>query len=107
MATNVGLLQLALDLVLEEEASIGMLRSLSVPIMFPVVRKSRAPSFTFACGRDVSHGIKLSCATFTWTVTSGVIGQTTALMALLMNNGYNFRVEIPLVVSVAEIPLVV
>ena len=34
-------------------------------------------------------------------------GRTTAWMAGLMNNGYNFRVEIPLVVSVAEIPLVV
>ena len=107
MATNVGLPQLALDLVLGGEAYIGMAQSLSVPIMFPVVRKSRAPSFTFACGRDFSHGIKLSCATFTLAVTSGVIGRTTALMAWLMNNGYNFRVDIPLVVSVVEISLLV
>ena len=33
--------------------------------------------------------------------------QATAWTAGLMNNGYNFRVKIPLVVSVAEIPLVV
>ena len=32
---------------------------------------------------------------------------STAWMAGLMNSGYNFRVEIQLVVSVAEIPLVV
>ena len=32
---------------------------------------------------------------------------STAFMAGLMNSGYNFRVEIPLVVSVAEILLVV
>ena len=30
-----------------------------------------------------------------------------ALMAGLMNSGYNFRVEIPLVVSVDKIPLIV
>ena len=35
------------------------------------------------------------------------MGRTTAWMTGLMNNGYNFRVEILLVVSVAEIPLVV
>ena len=35
------------------------------------------------------------------------MGQMTAWMAGLMNNGYNFCVEILLVVSVAEIPLVV
>ena len=33
------------------------------------------------------------------------MGWTTAWMAGLMNNGYNFCVEIMLVVSVAEIPL--
>ena len=32
---------------------------------------------------------------------------STAWMAGLMNNGYNFRVGIPLVVSVSENPLVV
>ena len=32
---------------------------------------------------------------------------STAWMAGMMNSGYNFRVEIPLVVSLAEIPLVV
>ena len=35
------------------------------------------------------------------------MGWTTAWMAGLMKNRYNFRVEIPLVVSVAEIMLVV
>ena len=35
------------------------------------------------------------------------MGRMTAWMAWLMNNGYNFRVEITLVVSVSEIPLVV
>ena len=35
------------------------------------------------------------------------MGWTTAWMAGLMNIGYNFHVEIPLVVSVDEIPLVV
>ena len=31
---------------------------------------------------------------------------STAWIAGMMNNGYNFRFEIPLVVSLAEIPLV-
>ena len=57
MATNVGLPQLALDLVSEEEASLEVARSLSVPITFPVIQKmlaqGRAASVTFACGRDV------------------------------------------------------
>ena len=35
------------------------------------------------------------------------MGRTTAWMAGLMSNGYNFRVYIPLVVSVSEILLVV
>ena len=35
------------------------------------------------------------------------MGRTAAWMAGFMNSGYNFRVEIPLVVSVAEIMLVV
>ena len=96
--TNVGLPQLALDLLSEEEASLGVARSLLVPITFSV---------TITCGRDVWHGLKLSCANITPMVTSGVMGRTTAWMAWLMNNGYNFCVEIPLVVSVAEIPLVV
>ena len=39
VATNVGLPQLALNLVSEEEASPGVARSLSVPTTFPVVRK--------------------------------------------------------------------
>ena len=98
MATNVGIPQLALDLVLEEEASLGVARSLFVPIKFPVVRKmlaqGRTPSVIFACGRDVWHGLKLFCDTFTSTATSGVMVWTTAWMAWLMNNGYNFRVEI-------------
>ena len=88
-ATNVGLPQLALDLVLEEEASLGVVQSLLVPITF---------SASFACGRDVWHGLNLSCATFTSTVTSRVMGRTTAWMAWLMNNGCNFHVKIPLVV---------
>ena len=40
VATNVGLPQLALDLVSGEEAPLGMVGFLSVPIMFPVVRKN-------------------------------------------------------------------
>ena len=111
MATNVGLPQLALDLVSEEEASLGVAWSLSVPITFPVVQKmlaqGRAPSVTFACRRDIWHRLKLSCATFTSTVTSGVMGRTTAWMSWLINNGYNFHVEIPSVESVPENPLVV
>ena len=87
VATNVGLPQLALDLILEEEASLGVAWSLSVPITFSVVRKRLTPSFTFACRRDVCHGLKLSCVTFTSTVTSGVMGRTTAWMAWFMNNG--------------------
>ena len=39
MATNVGLWQLALDLVLEEEVSLGVARSLSVLITFRVGQK--------------------------------------------------------------------
>ena len=39
MATNVGIRKWALDLVLEEEASLGVAQSLSVTITFPVVRK--------------------------------------------------------------------
>ena len=69
VAMNVGIPQLDLDLVLEEEASIGVARSLSVSIMFPVVRKmlaqGRAASITFACGRDVWRRLKLSFATST------------------------------------------
>ena len=57
VAKNVGLPQLALDLVSEEEASLGVTRSPSVLILFPVVRKMRAQghaaSMTFACGRTV------------------------------------------------------
>ena len=41
MATSVGLWKLALDLVLEEEASLGVSWSLSVPITFPVVWKQQ------------------------------------------------------------------
>ena len=94
MATSVGLPQLVLDLVLEEEASLGVAQSLSVPIMFPVVRKmlaqGRPASVTFSCGRDVWHGLKISCVTSTSAVTSGVMDRTTAWMAWLMNDGYNF-----------------
>ena len=104
VATHVGLPQLDLDLVLEEEASLGVARSLFVPITFSVVRKRRVPSFAFVCGRDIWHGFKLSCVTFTLTVTSGVMGLMKVWMAWLMNNGYNFRVEILLVVQVAENP---
>ena len=57
VATNIGLWKLALDLGSEEEAPLGVARSLSVPITFPVVREmrtqGRAASVTFACGRDV------------------------------------------------------
>ena len=69
VATNVGLWKIALDLVSEEEASLGVMRSLSVPITFPVVRKmcaqGRAASVTFACGRDVWRRLKLSFTTST------------------------------------------
>ena len=106
VATNVGIWQLALDLVLEEEASLGVARSLSVPTTFPVVRKilaqGRAASVTFTCGRDVWSGLKLSCATSTLAVMSRVMGRTTAWMVGLKNN---FCVEILLVVSVSEISL--
>ena len=44
VVTNVGLPQLAIDLVSEEEVSLGVARSLLVPITFSV---------TFACRRDV------------------------------------------------------
>ena len=111
MATNVGLPQLALDLVSEEEASLGVARSLSVQITFLVVRRmlvqGRPASVTFACGRDVWHGLKLSCAAFTLAVMRGVMGRTTAWMAGLTNNGKIFRVGIPLAVSVSGITLVV
>ena len=88
VATNVGIWQLNLDLVLEEEAPLVVARSLSVPIMFPVVRKmsaqGRAASVTFACRRTVSRGLKLSCATSTLAATGGVMGQTVAWMVGLM-----------------------
>ena len=49
---NGGLPQLALDLVSEEEASLGVARYLLIPITFPVVWKmlaqGRAASVTFA-----------------------------------------------------------
>ena len=93
VATNIGLPQLALDFVLEEEVSLGMSRSLSVSINFSGIRKRLAPSFTFAYGRDVWHRLKLSCTTFTSKVTSGEMGRTAAWMAWLMNNGYNFCVK--------------
>ena len=55
VATNVGLRKLALDLVSEEGASLGVAMSLSIPITFPVDQKMRAQghaaSVAFACGR--------------------------------------------------------
>ena len=108
VATNIGLWQLALDLVAEEEAYLGEARYLSVPITFPVVRKmceqGRTVSMTFACVRDVWRGLELSSATSTSVVTSRIMGQTIAWLVGLMNK---FCVEILLVVSVAEIPLAV
>ena len=108
VATNVGLWKLALDLFLEEEASLGVAQSLSVPITFLVVRKicvqGRTTSVTFACRRTVWRGLKLSCATSTSEVTIGIIGPTIAWMGGLINI---FCVEILLVVSVSEILLVV
>ena len=89
MATNVGLWRLAIDLVLEEEASLGAERSLSVPITFPVVLKihaqGRTASVTFAYGRDVWCRLNFSCATSTLAVTSGIMGRTTDWMVGLMN----------------------
>ena len=43
VVTNVGLWKLALDLISEEEAPLGVARSLFVPIMFSVVRKKARP----------------------------------------------------------------
>ena len=90
VATKIGLWQLALDLVSEEEASLVMARYLSVPIMFPTVRKmrvqGRATSVTFPCGRTVWRGLKLSCTTSTSTVMIGIMGLMTAWMIGLMNN---------------------
>ena len=90
MATNVGPWQITLDLVLEEEASLGMAWSLSVLLMFPVVQKmsaqGRAVSLPFAYGRTVWRGLKLCCATSTSEVTRRVMGRTTAWMVGLMNN---------------------
>ena len=107
MSTNIGLWKLALDLVSEKEASLGVSLSLSDPITFPLVRKMRAQgcaaSVTFACERTVWRGLKLSCTTSTSVVTSGVISRMTAWMVGLNNN---FCVEFTLVVSVAEILLV-
>ena len=57
VTTKLGLPQLALELILEEKAYLGMAWSLSIPITFPVVRKMLAhgcpASVTFAYGRDV------------------------------------------------------
>ena len=72
-----------------------------------MLAQGRPTSMTFACGRDIWHRLKLSCMTFTSTVTSGVMIWTTAWMAWFMKHGNNFRVRIPLVISVAEIPLMV
>ena len=59
MATNVGLLHLVIHLVSEEEVSLGVARSLSVPITFPVVRKmlaqGRPTSVTFACRSSLAQ----------------------------------------------------
>ena len=108
VATNVGLWQLPLDLVSEEEAPLGVARYPSVLVMFPVVRKmqaqGRATSVTFAYVRDIWRGLKLSCATSTSTVMSGVMDQTIAWMVGLMNN---LCVEILLVVYVSKTPLLV
>ena len=107
MATNVGGLQLAIYLVSKAEASLGVAWSLFVPITFSLVQKRHVPSFMFACGRDVWHGLKVSCATYTSMVTSRVMGRATAWISGMMNNGYIFCVEIPFVVSVSEILFVV
>ena len=80
--TNVGLWQLALDLNSEEEAFLGVARSLSAPITFLVVQKmcaqGRDASVTFPCWRTVWCGLKLSCTTSTLALTSRVFGRTTA-----------------------------
>ena len=108
VATNVWLWQITLDLLSEEEASLGVARSLSVPITFAVVRKmcaqGRAASVTFACRRTVWCWLQFSCETSTLAVTRGVMGQKTAWMVGLMNN---FCIGIILVVWVSEIMLVV
>ena len=57
VAMNVGLPQLVIDFISEEEASLGMARSLSVPITFSVVQKMLVQgcdgSVAFACRKDV------------------------------------------------------
>ena len=92
VATNAGLWKIALDLVSEEEASLGVARSLSIPTMFPLVWKiraqGRATSMMFAYGRTIWRGLKLSCPTSTSAVTSRVMGQTKAWMVGVMNNIY-------------------
>ena len=90
VAMNVGFWKFDLDLVSEEEASLGMAQSLSVPITFPVVwrmrAQGRAMSVTFAYGRDIWRRLKLSCVTSTLGVTGRVTGWTTAWMVGLINN---------------------
>ena len=60
VATNVGLLQLTLDLVSEGKASLGVARSLSVPITFPVVwkilQKERTTSVCLSAGATSGTG---------------------------------------------------
>ena len=54
---TLGIWKLVLDLVLEEEAALGVKLSLFVPITFPVVQKMRAQGHAafvmFACRRTV------------------------------------------------------
>ena len=60
VATNVGIWQLALDLVLKEEASLGVARSPYVPITFLVVQKipaqGRTASATLPMGETSGAG---------------------------------------------------
>ena len=93
-AMKVGLKQLALYLISEKELSLGVARSLFVPITFPVVREilaqGRPTSVTFACGRYVWPRLKLSCATSTSTVTSGGNGSDDSLDGLVDEQWISF-----------------
>ena len=108
ITTKLGPWKLNLEFVSEEEASLGVAPSLSVPPNFPGVRQIRAQLYatlvTFACRRTFWRVLKLSGAPYKLTVVNGAIGLTTTWMLGLFNN---FCVKIPLVMWVSEILLVV
>ena len=107
IATNFEIWKLNLDLILEEEGSLGVALSISVPITFPVVGQMSsqgcAASVTFLCRRTVWCRLKLSPSPSTPAVTSKSISPTDTWMVRLFNN---FCVDVLLVVSVSEILMV-